>query len=257
MSINFIINKGVISSRKEIAWTSLTCTQKQSKLEQSIQEQGKIMIENNYNPTIIEESLGALAIAGSILTSPLTRPWYSKWGATETEVNMSLPGDDQVPNPVLESTRAITIQVPSSAVWPWLVQMGQGRGGLYSYERLENLVGCDMHNADRIMPEHQHLKVGDKIRLVPEGRDPYFLVSAIEPDRAIILFGDDPPTTWAFILEPIDENTTRLIVRWRQDYDPTLGNIIGWRLITDPITFVMERKLLQGVKLRAESDSSN
>ncbi len=211
------------------------------------------MAEKNFNPTIIEEGLGALAIAGSILTSPLIRPWYSKWGATENEVNMSLPGDDQVPNPVLQSTRAITIQAPVSAVWPWLVQMGQGRGGLYSYERLENLVGCDMHNADRIMPEHQQLKVGDKIRLVPEGRDPYFLVSAIEPDRAIILCGDDPPTTWAFILQAIDENATRLIVRWRQDYKPTLANVIGWRLVTDPITFVMERKLLQGIKARAEA----
>ena len=215
------------------------------------------MADNNFNPTIIEEGLGALAIAGAILTSPLIRPWYSKWGATNTEVKMPLPGDDQVPSPVLESTRAITIQAAASAVWPWLVQIGQGRGGLYSYERLENLVGCDIHNANRIMPEHQHLEVGDKIRLVPEGRDPYFLVSAFEPERAIILFGDDPPTTWAFTLEPIDEKSTRLIIRWRQDYKKTPGNVIGWRLITDPITFVMERKLLQGIKLRAETIASN
>ncbi len=214
-------------------------------------------MNRNFNPTVIEEGLGALAIAGSILTSPLTRPWYSKWGATEIEVNMSLPGDDQVPNPVLVSTRAITIQTQASAVWPWLVQMGQGRGGLYSYERLENLVGCDMHNADQIMPEHQNLKIGDKIRLVPEGRDLYFLVSTIEPNRAIILFGDDPPTTWAFILHPINENATRLIIRWRQDYETTPGNVIGWRLVTDPITFVMERKLLQGIKARAEAAASN
>jgi hypothetical protein len=215
------------------------------------------MANSKFNPTVIEEGLGALAIAATILSSPLSRPWYSKWGATEPEVNMSLPGDDQVPNPVLVSTRAITILAPASAIWPWLVQMGQGRGGLYSYERLENLVGCDMHNADRIIPEHQHLKVGDKVRLVPEGRDLYFVVSAIEPDRAIILFGDDPPTTWAFILEPIDENTTRLIIRWRQDYEPTPGNVLGWRVFTDPITFVMERKLLQGIKARAEAVGTN
>jgi hypothetical protein len=214
------------------------------------------MADKKFNPTVIEEGLGALAIAGCIVTSPLTRPWYSKWGATETEVSMSLPGDDQVPNPVLESTRAITIQAPSAEIWPWLVQMGQGRGGLYSYERLENLVGCDMHNADRIIPEHQHLDVGDKVRLVPEGRDPYFVVSAIEPGRAIILGGDDPPTTWAFVLEPVDDITTRLIVRWRQDYESTFGNVLGWRVFTDPITFVMERKLLQGIKARAEAVTS-
>jgi hypothetical protein len=211
------------------------------------------MAVNNLNPTVFDEGLGALAIAGTILTSPLIRPWYSKWGATSEEVQRSLPGDEFVPNPVLVSTRAITIHAPASAVWPWLVQMGQGRGGLYSYERLENLVGCEMHNADRILPEHQHLEVGDKVRLVPEGREPYFLVSAIEPGRAIILGGDDPPTTWAFILELIDDKTTRLIIRWRQDYERTLGNTIGWRLVTDPITFVMERKLLQGIKLRVEA----
>jgi hypothetical protein len=170
---------------------------------------------------------------------------------------MSLPGDDQVPNPVLISTPAITIQAPTTAIWPWLVQMGQGRGGLYSYERLENLVGCDMHNTDRIIPEYQHIEVGDKVRIVPEGRDPYFLVRAIEPGRAIILGGDDPPTTWAFVLEPIDDNSARLLVRWRQDYESTPGNILGWRLITDPITFVMERKLLQGIKARAEATISN
>ncbi|MCJ7537353.1 MAG: SRPBCC family protein [Anaerolineales bacterium] len=211
----------------------------------------------DFNPTIIDEGLGALAIAGYIVSSPLTRPWYSKWGATAGEVEMTLPGDEFVPNPVLESTRAITIQAPATAVWPWLVQMGQGRGGLYSYERLENLVGCDMHNADRIIPEYQQLKVGDKVRLVPEGREPYFLVSAVEPGRAIILGGDDPPTTWVFILQPIDNNSTRLIVRWRQDYEPSFGNIIGWRVFTDPITFVMERKLLQGIKARVEAVASN
>ena len=215
------------------------------------------MTNSNYNPTLIEEGLGAVAIAATIISSPLSRPWYCKWGASENEVNMSLPGDEFVPNPALVSTRAITIQAPASAVWPWLVQMGQGRGGLYSYERLENLVGCDMHNADQIIPEHQHLEVGDKIRLVPEGREPYILVSVIEPGRAIILGGDDPPTTWAFVLEPIDDKTTRLRIRWRQDYEPTLGNVLGWRLITDPITFVMERKLLQGIKIRVESLATN
>jgi hypothetical protein len=215
------------------------------------------MANNNFNPSIIEEGLGALAITGTILTSPLSRTWYSKWGATPAEMEMPLPGDEFVPNPKLESTRAISIQAPDTAVWPWLVQMGQGRGGLYSYERLENLVGCDMHNADQILPEYQHLEVGDKVRLVPEGRDPYFLVSAIQPGRAIILGGDDPPTTWAFVLEPIDDNSTRLIVRWRQDYEPSIGNTIGWRLVTDPITFVMERKLLQGIKARVEATVSD
>ena len=210
------------------------------------------MATNKLNPTIVEEGLGAAAIAVTILTSPLLRPWYSKWGASEAEVEKRLPGDEQVPDPTLESTRAITINAPTAEVWPWLVQMGQGRGGLYSYERLENLVGCDMHNAERILPEHQHLSIGDKIRLSKGDGTPYFLVKAIETGRAIILGGDDPPTTWAFILEPINEDSSRLIIRFRQAYEPSLGNTIAWRVFTDPITFVMERKMLQGIKLRAE-----
>jgi hypothetical protein len=215
------------------------------------------MSDSNFNPTIIEEGLGALAIAGTIITSPISRSWYSKWGAVKGEVSMSLPGDEFVPNPVLESTRAITIQAPAAEIWPWLVQMGQGRGGLYSYERLENLVGCEMQNADRIIPEYQDLKVGDKVRLVPEGRNLYFIVKAVEQCRAIILWGDDPPTTWAFVLEPADDISTRLLTRWRQDYERTFGNIIGWRGFTDPINFVMERKLLQGIKARAEAANQN
>ena len=214
------------------------------------------MNRKRFNPSIIEEGLGALAIAASILSSPLSRPWYSKWGATETEVSMSLPGDDPVTAPILTSTRAITIQAPVTDVWPWLVQMGQGRGGLYTYERLENLVGCQMQNADRILPEHQQLEVGDKVRLVPEGRGLYFIVSVIQSGRAIVLGGDDPPTTWAFVLELIDENSTRLIIRWRQDYEDTIGNIIEWRGFTDPITFIMERKMLQGIKDRVETTVS-
>lgn len=215
------------------------------------------MAEKSLNPSIIEECLGAVAIAGSILFSPVLRPWYSKWGATKTEVEKPLFGDEQVPHPNLENTRAITIQAPADAVWPWLAQMGQGRGGLYSYERLENLVGCDMHNADRILPEYQHLEVGDKVRLVPEGRGPFFVVTAIEPGQGVILGGDDPPTTWGFILDPINEHTTRLIVRFRQDYEPTPGNAILWRVFTDPINFMMERKMLQGIKVRAEAFASN
>ncbi|MCP4166327.1 MAG: SRPBCC family protein [Chloroflexi bacterium] len=215
------------------------------------------MANTRFNPSIIEEGLGALAIAGSIVTSPLLRPWYSKWGASAEEVIRPLPGDELVLNPVLESTRAITIQAPAAGVWPWLVQMGQGRGGLYSYERLENLGGCDMHNADRVIPEYQHLEVGDKVRIVPEGREPYFVVSATEPGRAIILSGDDPPTTWAFTLEPIGDRSTRLIIRWRQEYEPNFANVLGWRVFVDPITFVMERKMMQGIKVRAEAAASD
>jgi hypothetical protein len=220
------------------------------------------MTNSKFNPTLVEEGLGAVAIAACVVASPLLRPWYSKWGATKAEVSMSLPGDEMVPNPKVENTRAITIQAPAPAIWPWLVQMGQGRGGLYSYERLENLIGCDIHNADRIIPENQDLKVGDQVRLGPEGKEGYpaFDVAAIEPGRALILRGDLPtpkntPTTWvwAFVLAPINKQTTRLIIRSRLIYASNFGNTLMWRVFTDPIHFNMERKTLQGIKARVES----
>lgn len=220
------------------------------------------MTNNSLNPTIVAEALGALSIAGTIVASPLIRPWYRKWGASAEEVTMALPGDQLVPDPRLESTRAVTIQASAAQVWPWLVQMGQGRGGLYSYERLENLVGCDMHNADAIMPDFQELNVGDQIRLGPEGY-PAFEVAAIVPGIALILRGDTPnptgePTTWiwTFFLNPIDAHSTRLILRSRLGYEPTLGNKISWRVFTDPIAFNMEREMLTGIKRRAEASAS-
>jgi len=111
------------------------------------------MSDNIFNPSLFEEFLGAISIAGSIPLSPLLRPWYSKWGAAESELNMPLPGDELAPNPRLESTLAITIQATPEVIWPWLLQLGQGRGGFYSYVRLENLADCEISNADHIFPE--------------------------------------------------------------------------------------------------------
>ena len=213
----------------------------------------ELKLENRkYNPTLLDEVLAALAIPACVIASPVLRPWYRQWGATQTEIDKTYLGDERVPQPNMENTRAITINTPPKQVWPWLVQMGQARGGLYSYERLENLAGCEMVNADRVLPEHQELKVGDKVLLAPEGGPPPFEVIAVAPGRAILLGGSSPPTTWGFYLEPQGETATRLIIRFRQCYDPTLGNVITWRVLTDPINFVMERKMLQGIKLRAE-----
>jgi hypothetical protein len=194
--------------------------------------------------------LGAIgSVAALSAYAFLVRPWHLRWGATDEEVNMPLPGDEFVEDPKLNATHAITINAPAAAVWPWLVQLGQRRGGFYSYTWLENLVGCEMHNANRIVPEWQDLKVGDEVWLHPKA--PPLRVLAIEPGRAIVL-----EKCWSFILHPIDENTTRLIIRGRGEFNPDLKNgllnFLLWRGIFEPAHFIMERKMLLGIKQRAE-----
>ncbi len=217
--------------------------------------------------TLLENIVGAATIAATVVLSPLLRPWYRKWGATAGELGRKLSGDALVPHPKLECTRAITIAAPPNAVWPWLMQMGQGRGGLYSFDGLENLAGCNIHSADRVLPEHQRVQPGDLIRLGPSGY-PCFAVAAIEPGRALVLRGADPKTgqsppsplpetyvnsTWAFVLEKTTGKTTRLVIRSRTDWAPrSFGSTLIWRVFTDPIAFVMERQMLRGIKRRAE-----
>lgn len=212
-----------------------------------------------------ETLLGALQVGGTLILSPVLRRWYNRWGAQAEERQRPLPGDELVPAPMLGYTRAITIHAPPALVWPWLVQMGQGRGGLYSYDGLENLVGCDIHSADRILPEYQQLKPGELIRLGPQGY-PCFSAVSVEPGRALVLISADPQTgqpvaytekggkgysiaTWQFFLEAPGGDATRLLVRQRLAYSPGLAWL--WRL-TEPVVFVMERKMLLGIRQRAE-----
>jgi len=215
-----------------------------------------------------ENLLGAVQVGGTLLLSPLLRSWYNRWGAGNGEVAQPLPGDELAPNPRLGYTRAITIQAPPERVWPWLVQMGQGRGGLYSYDGLENLAGCKIHSVERILPELQNLQIGELIRLGPQGY-PCFAVAVVDPARALVLISADPQTgtpgkhnpqpgkgyslaTWQFTLKPMSENTTRLLVRQRLEHSPDLTWV--WRL-TEPVGFVMERKMLIGIRQRAEKNS--
>ena len=205
----------------------------------------------------------------------LVRPWHLRWGASEAEVAKFLPGDDLVPQPKLSATHAITIQAPISKVWPWLVQLGQGRGGFYSYDWLENLFGCDIHNADGLLPEYQNLKAGDGIRIHP--RMPAIPVVTVEPGRVIVLHsdtragpfgaessagtmklkpGDYMATTWVFFLERVDADTTRLIERFRLDSNPKLVFTLANRCLLEPASFIMERKMLLGIKQRVERGRS-
>jgi hypothetical protein len=191
------------------------------------------------------------------------RRWSSTWGATRAEVVASLPGDDIVERPRITSTRAVAIEAGPEDVWPWLAQLGQGRGGLYSYQRVENLVGCRIANADRVIPELQDVRAGDEIRLVPPDYpvDLSFDVAVAERNRALVLRAKGTREeafaqgmafpTWAFVIEPEGVGRVRLLARWRSDYESAFGPVLTWHLV-EPVHFVMERKMLKGIKRRAE-----
>jgi len=163
---------------------------------------------------------------------------------------MPMPGDELVPRPVVESTRAVTVRAPTSEVWPWLVQMGAGRGGLYSYDWLENLAGLGIHSVDRIVPELQNLKEGDTLPLDARGVGP--TVAVFEPERALVLDVGPSVASWGFVLQRLDERTTRLYARFRLDAEPRPLWGLLYALAIDIPHFVMERRMLLGIKERAE-----
>lgn len=207
----------------------------------------------------------------------LVRPWHLNWGVTEEEARRPLPYDQLVPRPIAQITHAITIHAPADEVWRWLVQMGQGRGGMYSYDWLENLADLDMHSADEILPGMQDLKVGDLVRLAPErmGAEAGLRVAALEPGRALVLHQPFAPDTrrpldrddpdlgnyygwnWVFVLEQIERDSTRLIVRSRVDGRPRYLIKAFYTLLLEFPHFVMERAMLKGVKERAERARMN
>ena len=198
------------------------------------------------------EGLTGMAIMALSLVTPFLNDRRRKWGATEAEMQRDYPGDELVKNIKGEYLHAITIKAPAAAIWPWLVQIGQDRGGFYSYELLENMVGCKINNADKIIPEYQHLEVGDSIPMHPSMGSPYKVV-AIEPNRALILLlredlatgkefdpGDKMPEkyqnmSWLFFLDEWDDGTTRLISHSRNDWNESLGNTISYGLF-GPLT---------------------
>lgn len=199
-----------------------------------------------------------LAVLGVLYWS-VVRPWYLRWGVTDEELARNKPGHDLAPEPAVHSTQAVTIDVPPEDVWPWLVQIGQGRAGFYSYDWLEQLVGADIHNIDRIIPEYQALAEGDEVRLAPKdyplgSPDSWPVVADIEENRHIVLRPPtDPPSyVWTFLVEPTDENGTRLISRMRSPRESSTLDRLVDALTWDPAHFLMQRRMLLGIKERAE-----
>jgi hypothetical protein len=208
----------------------------------------------------------AVLAAGAALVgyATLVRPRILRWGASDQEAAERLPGDEVVTRPRYQTTHAVTINAPPSRVWPWLVQLGQGRGGLYSYDWLENLFGLGFRSADRILPELQHLQVGDQVWLAP--RDSamplWYQVLDLQPPQTLVLgpHGDRqealdqglPWPTWTFVLRDLGNGSSRLIVRMRSDFTPTPLGLLANKYALEPVHFAMERRMLLGIKHRAE-----
>ena len=200
-----------------------------------------------FKPRISILIIFLVLAAWIILYTTQVRPWFMRWGATDAEIARSFPGDAYIPPLTIGSTRAITIHAPAATIWPWIVQLGQGRGGYYSYDWLENLFAAKMHNAEAIVPAWQQLKVGDHISLQNNG--PFMVVAYMDPGRALAMEGG-----WAWYLEPIDEETTRLIVRYASfEVNDALSRLFYYPIF-EPAHFVMEQGMMFGIAHRAERD---
>jgi hypothetical protein len=188
---------------------------------------------------------------GTLYWFPIRR-WMSRWGTAPADLARVMAGDGLVVNPTYSGTMAVIVDALPEHIWPWLVQMGYRRGGLYSYDRLDRLLGyLDRPSATRILPEFQHLAVGDEI---PLGRGPSWPVATIEANRALVLDmrnmgGFD--WVWQFGLYTIDEKRTRFVSRSRVRTQTAWARLFTYAI--EPAGFLMTRRMLIGLKQRAEA----
>lgn len=190
---------------------------------------------------IVVGLIAAAVVIGAYLI--VIGPWQRRWGATDEEVGRTMPGDELLRPDAPSTTRAITIGARPEVVFPWLLQIGYGRGGWYSYDWIDN---DGRPSVERIDPALQRLVVGDRIEMFP-GFGP--VVREIEPDHHIVSGGETD--AWCLLVEPTSDGRTRLISRWRQDWPRTAATYI-WIALADPGAFLMEQKMLRTIRYRAE-----
>lgn len=172
------------------------------------------------------------------------KPWHMRWGTTDDEVTRPMPGDELIAD-APNVTRAITINASQNEIWPWLVQLGYGKAGWYSYDWIDNDF---RRSADRVIDGYQHLAPGDKILMMPEMG---FVVQSVNEPHAIVSMLEDGSTSWCLALYPGDAHT-RLVSRWRSKFEKTSAAFL-MNLVTEPGTFIMEQKMLRSIRDRAEA----
>lgn len=205
---------------------------------------------------------GAALILWNLIATPFIGRRRPRWGTVGTETTDSLPGDEFVPEPKWSYTLAITIDAPPEDVWPWIAQIGQRRGGFYTYQSLENMVGCGITNTTEILPDHQHPAVGEDIYLHPTA--PPMRIEIVDPPTALVLFGSPADigseeswgtSTWQFAVNPVAGGGSRLLTRGRYDYTPDWKSRLAFgRFPIEVITFVMSRKMMLEIKRLAERE---
>jgi hypothetical protein len=192
---------------------------------------------------------GAAAGAGLLAAYlALVRPWTMRWGATDEEVARSLPGDRLMAGPGFKATRAITIAARPEHIWPWLVQLGSGRAGWYAIDRIDN---AGIPSAQTIRPELQDVQVGDRIPMIA-GQDVGPVVKELEPNRRMLWWDGQGEFTWEWLMEPVDDQTTRLLTRVQEAYPPLWSRRMLYAIVASTGDIVMARRQLRGIKARAE-----
>ncbi len=190
--------------------------------------------------------LGILILVAAIYVW-VVKPWHMRWGTSDVETVRSMPGDDLILG-AGQATRAIAIAAQPVEVWPWLIQLGYGRAGWYSYDWIDN----DFRpSADRIVPEYQDLKIGDKILMMSEMG---FVVESIDEPHSIVSVLEDGSTSWYLAL-CLDDGFTRLVSRWRPKFEKTPATFF-MTMLSEPGTFIMEQKMLRTIRDRVEATAS-
>ena len=206
---------------------------------------------------------GVALIGWNLVATPFIGQRRLQWGTVGTEASDSLPGDEFVPEPKWSYTLGITVDAPPESVWPWIAQIGQGRGGFYTYQTLENIVGCKIANTSEIIPDLQNPAVGGDIYIHPTA--PPLRIEVLDPPNALVLFGSPADvgsegswgmSTWQFVISPHPDGGSRLLTRGRYDYGSDWRSRLTFgRFPIEVISFVMSRKMMLEIKGLAERGS--
>ena len=224
-------------------------------------------MKNKISLSSIFSALEGMLIMIACYLTIFLKPLRDKWGMAKDQLIKKFPGDDIVAEPKSQFTHGIEINAPAEFVWPWVAQMGKDRGGFYSYELLENILGLEIYNTDSILDEFQHPRTGD---LIPFGPKTAYPLVICDHGKAMVIENYDDLDTrkkykpedghpenylhlsWLWFVESVDAENSRFVSRNRLTYKDSFKNQLIIGLLSEPIVFAMDRKMCLGIKRRAE-----